>query len=249
MNIYNPTKITYPCFISPKLNGVYATLCDGELRSKTGKYYPALENAKWPDTGGMIFQGELYHRDWSLQRILGAVNRDTPCADSHFVEFWIHDLQESRPTYKRIERINQFAPGHPRMKIVRHEKIYSSYMGDKYYIELTSLGYEGAVYKGYNCFLSDTQQIVKRKPTWDSEFLCIGVIEGQGKRAGHVGSFICKTHEGRVFHIGGGHVSYPMLKQLFLHPPVGKMLTCRYQYMSEEGIPICAQFISVRDYE
>lgn len=249
MNTYKSNLISFPCIVQPKLNGVYAELCDGVLTSKTGRFYPALTNAQWPMTGGMRFLGELWHRDWSLQRILGAVNRDTPNRDSHYIEFWIHDLMEFLPTYKRLERIEKFAPQHPRVKRVWFEKIYSTQEGDDFYIRQTAMDLEGIVYKDYNCYPKDARGILKRKPMHDSEFICVRVIEGRGKRKGHVGAFICRTYEGAEFKVGGGQVDYPTLAKLLTSPPIGKMLTCRYQHTSDGGIPLCAQFISVRDYE
>ena len=249
MKTYNSTLLSYPCFIQPKLNGVFATLCDGVLVSKGNKYYPAL-GKDWPSTGGMKFAGELYHHDWRLQRILGAVNRDTPNKDSHEIQFWIHDLLEPKPVYKRIELIERFAPlDHPRIRRVWSTKIYSAEEGDREHIRHMDMRYEGSVYKLYNSLPNDTFGAYKRKDAYDAEFICLSVIEGKGKRTGHVGAFVCKNYDGTTFHVGGGQVSYETLRELFLHPPIGKRLTVRFHNTSEAGIPLCGQFIAVRDYE
>lgn len=243
MKLYDPLKIFFPCFIQPKLNGVYAELgTDGLFRSKTGKYFPAVQATRVTAVGtDLIYCGEFYVHGWSLQQILGAVTPDRPNELTPQVEFFVYDTknpEKDYPQFTRLEQISSCFLKVPTYLIRTHIE------SDEYYRGFLQLGYEGAVYRPYTY-----GDILKRKPFKDAEFLCTGVVEGIGKRKGHVGKFVLTTRDGKTFHSGGGRVSYAKLAEYLVKPPIGKMITVRYQHTSDDGIPLCAQFIEVRDYE
>ena len=239
MKIYDPEKlVTFPWFIQAKLNGVYAELgTDGLFRSKTGKYFPAVQAlAPPPAPREYIEMGEFYVHGWSLQQIISAVTPDEP---NELTKLIRHE------TYDRIFPF-QFIPNLVKYSTpwctVPTYRINSHAEGTTYYKQFLAAGYEGAVYRPY--YFGEP---LKRKPFKDAEFLCTGVVEGVGKRKGHVGKFVLTAANGKVFHSGGGRVTYAKLAEYLVKPPVGKMITVRYQHTSDDGIPLCAQFISVRD--
>lgn len=252
MKLYDPEKlVTFPWFIQPKLNGVYAELgTDGLFRSKTGKYFPAIQ-ATWRSDAystDVPIRGEFYFPGWSLQEILSAVTPDKPNQGSHVLRYFAYDCGELNiPQCERIKTLQELyyvGSYYDRFFIVPTYRINSQADGSAHYKLFLREGYEGAVYRPYYF-----GELLKRKPFKDAEFLCTGVVEGVGKRKGHVGKFVLTTADGKVFHSGGGRVSYAKLAEYLVNPPVGKMITVRYQHTSDDGIPLCAQFISVRDYE
>jgi len=242
MKIYDPLKITFPCFIQPKLNGVYAELEPGGIFvSRTGKFFPAVQEAQPGITNSTDYslKGEFYVHGWPLQKIISAVMPKKPNELSSQIPYYVYDTSsEDLPQYIRFQQIPANFPKVTTVLIRNHSE------GDYYYRQFLSQGYEGAVYRPYTF-----GELLKRKPFKDAEFLCTGVVEGIGKRRGHVGKFQLKTPEGKSFNCGGGRVSYKELAKLLVDPPIGKMITVRYQHTSEDGIPQCAQFIAVRDYE
>ena len=243
MNIYNPLEILYPCFIQPKLNGVSCTLgADGLLRSRTGKYFPAVQPLYWPVPEYPLI-GELYIHGWPLQKIISAVTSNEPNELSKKVEFHVYDIDRTYMQDRRMQLLATLNPPGNNVIIVPTILARDSRTADALYIDYLSRGYEGVVYRGW------LAGMWKRKPYKDAEFECVGVIEGKGKRAGHVGKFVLKLPDGRVFNCGGGRVSYAFLKHYFEQPPIGRLITVRYNSTSTAGIPLCAQFISVRDYE
>lgn len=239
MKTYSPIEITFPCWIQPKLNGVNATLgTDGLLRSRTGKYFPAVQKAfLWPKPP-LELHGELYHHGWSLQRILGAVTPDEPTEDTRKLYLRVFEISGHTPDQVTMLAFDEdFILSVLAVKVATHREL------DQVYSKILEAGSEGIVIRDL------LGNVWKRKPYIAAEYQCIGVIEGKGKRVGHVGKFILRLSDGRTFHCGGGQVSYEYLRKLFLAPPVGKMLTVRYHSTSEDGVPLCAQLISVRDYE
>jgi ATP-dependent DNA ligase len=245
MKLYHPDKlVTWPWFIQPKLNGVYAEIgTDGLFRSKTGKYFPAVQKIfKTIPREDLIYCGEFYVHGWSLQTILSAVTPEEPNTATELIEYHTYDCQvvsiPNAPQYQRLDMLDKYARKVETYSITSHRE------GTNHYHEFLSQGFEGAVYRPYGY-----GELLKRKPFKDAEFLCAGVVEGVGKRLGHVGKFILSLPDGRMFHCGGGRVSYDRLKVLLTVPPIGKMITVRYQHTSDGGIPLCSQFIAVRDYD
>lgn len=244
MKTYSPIDTTFPCYVQPKLNGVNCTLgTDGLLRSRTGKYFPAVQKAfDWPKPPLELY-GELYHYGWSLQRIIAAVTPDEPTEDTHELALVCFDSAEQGNFPERLEATERWLPRHSAIEFLMTIRCDSVGEIDYVYESVLCQLYEGIVIRDL------FGGVWKRKPYKDSEYLCVGVIEGKGKRAGHVGKFVLQLPDGRTFNSGGGQVSYPMLRHLFEQPPIGKMITVRYYSVSEDNIPLCAQFISVRDYE
>ena len=95
--------------------------------------------------------------------------------------------------------------------------------------------FEGAVYSAYL-----HGDILKRKPFNNAEFECIAVKEGRGKRKRTCRKFILRLNDHQTFNCGAGN-SYKVLRDLFQNPPIGKMITVRYQHTSEAAL--CAQFM------
>ena len=249
MKVFDETAfIQYPLYVQPKLNGVYCELnTDGILTSRTGKVFPAVQKAfEWPKPITTL-KGELYCHGKSLQEILSGVTPDEPNKMTRKLEFAVFDCEDSESFELRLMRafriINLFSPNITHISTIHWEECNShSELLEQYQLALDR-GYEGIVIR------DSFGGVWKKKPAKDSEFLCTGVIEGKGKRAGHVGKFCCVTADGKRFNCGGGRVSYSDLASMFTKPPVGKMLTPRYYSTSDDGIPLCAQFISVRDYD
>ena len=256
MKLYSPDKLlVFPWFIQPKLNGVYAELgIDGLFRSKTGKYFPAVQKTWQADTHSIdeTLCGEFYVHGWSLQKIISAVTPDEPNELSSKIKFVAYDIKLTNTDCPQFNRLRILAENEylqtfeqvPRLDICLGYQINSLAEGTSYYKQFLAQGYEGAVYRPYYY-----GELLKRKPFKDAEFECIAVHEGLGKRKGHVGKFVLRDSNGKTFNCGGGRVSYKRLQELFRNPPIGKMITVRYQHTSDDGIPLCAQFIAVRDYE
>ena len=76
---YEPHRVTYPCYVQPKLNGIRALYQNGNFQSRDQLPFPPgllnhlsspLQSAFDPS---VILDGELYVHGWPLQRINAAV--------------------------------------------------------------------------------------------------------------------------------------------------------------------------------
>ena len=91
----------------------------------------------------------------------------------------------------------------------------------------------------------------KVKDFSDEDFVIVGVEEGRGKLAGHVGAFICKTDDGKQFLAKmSGETS--RLKEYFENHSLweGKKLTVQFQGLTgAEKVPRFPVGKAIRDYE
>jgi len=118
--------------------------------------------------------------------------------------------------------------------------------------EYVSLGYEGCMVK-----LPDSPYVdgrkeywVKLKPTNEIEGIIVDVLEGDGKHAGKVGSFIVKSViNGRevIYKVGSG-MSDEQRKQYWNNRTslIGKIVDVKYQELTKDGIPRFPILVRVR---
>lgn len=165
-HIYEPHRVTYPCFVQPKLNGIRALYQNGCFQSRDELPFPkglldhiAKQLAILPPD--WILDGELYKHGWPLQRINGAVTpvRQQPNEDTLQVEYHIFDrvqfdssfihrayntLQESIG-YIRKEHID------PKVSMVLTAKVDNEQKANYRYVQFVEDKYEGMMYRLGDC--------------------------------------------------------------------------------------------------
>ena len=107
-HIYEPHRVTYPCYVQPKLNGIRALYQNGCFQSRDGIPFPTglLSHLARPllDTfdPSVILDGELYVHGWPLQRINAAVTpvRQHPTEDTVQVEYHVFDVVDFGKTFE-----------------------------------------------------------------------------------------------------------------------------------------------------
>lgn len=87
--------------------------------------------------------------------------------------------------------------------------------------------------------------ILKVKPFKDAEAVVIGYEPGKGRHKGVVGGLLVRMPNGKEFNVGTGLTDAERRDP----PKVGQTVTYRYTEHTDDGIPKCASFVCVRDYE
>lgn len=252
-----PGKVTYPCIIQPKLNGVHC------LASKNSGFYSGDE-IDWVEKilgpveqqfeqlripGHMIVTGELYHHGWSLQHINStvAVKRLDPSPDINYIEFHVFDIAAPGTFVERFSKFVQAVAPQldklPNIKIVPSHGCADEQEADELYKYYVGLGYEGIMYRIGDCpYLPGKRvhHLLKRKRLDDDEFDVIGQTEGEGKHLGRLGALICRSASDQPFNVGTGYSDYE--RQLFHHQPP-KRIKVQYRELSDNGIPLEPRFI------
>ena len=117
---------------------------------------------------------------------------------------------------------------------------------------MLSQGYEGMMARNKNSlykFKNRSYDLQKVKRFQDDEFKIIGGKDGSGREAGMI-VFKCITNSGLEFDVrprGSHEERTKMFNNLDSY--IGKMLTVRFQELTDDGRPRFPVGIAVRDYE
>ena len=263
-------KIAFPCWVQPKLDGVrmLARKEDGivTMWSRKGKIIdiPDKINQQLCDMlgEGQCTDGELYVHGWTFQRIISAVKKKRD--DTDLLEYHIYD--SPHPTLRFEDRMPKHGigsisfPEHcqswtvigKNIKIVKTYDIEDQLEFDlRETIEL-SQGYEGMMARNKNSlykYKHRSYDLQKVKRFVDDEYEIIGGKDGSGRESGLI-IFKCITPCGLEFDVrprGSHEARAEQFKNLDDY--IGKMLTVRYQELTDDGRPRFPVGIAVRDYE
>jgi len=260
-------KIKYPAYAQPKLDGIrcIAILKDGKctLWSRTRKPItgvPHIARFIEQNFGGEIaFDGELYNHEYksNFEKIVSIVRQDEPADGHEIVQYHVYDLVTDQTFEERTQMLDSMLfhstrTGGPLVE-VQTCKVDSEEQVMEWFDKFRGQGYEGcmvrnATSKYVNKRSYDLQKV---KEFDDAEFEIIGIDEGRGKLAGHVGAFVCKMADGKEF-LAKMSGDTGKLRNYFQDHNLwkGKKLTVKYQGLTgKEGVPRFPVGISIRDYE
>lgn len=162
-HIYEPHRVSYPCYVQPKLNGIRALYQDGHFQSRDEVPFPTglLDHLAQPLRAAfgpeVILDGELYVHGWPLQRINAAVTpvRQTPTEDTVQVEYHVFDVVDFGKSFE--ERATAQVPiGFLRksnVKVVQvlTVKVLNQQEADCRYAQFVEEKYEGMMYRLGDC--------------------------------------------------------------------------------------------------
>jgi DNA ligase 1 len=249
-------KIKYPCYVQPKLDGIrcIAVVKEGKctLWSRTRKPIAScphiveeLERIFFKQT--ITLDGELYNHDFrdNFEHIVHLVRQeepDTQCAD---VQYHIYDVVDSPDFANRNFGLKYIFTHNKLDQVETPLKMVETYIitedeVPKFYRGFKELGFEGAILRNSSGLYVNkrSSDLIKVKEFEDAEFEIIGIEEGRGKLAGHVGAFVCRTRDGREFNAKmSGDTG--RLREYFCDHSLweGRQLVVKFQDLTSYGIP------------
>lgn len=254
-------NIKYPCYLQPKLDGVrcFAKKVDENTivyTSRKGKEYLTLSHLtptllRTMDVG-QILDGEVYIHGVPCQKIVSLVKKIQP--ESATLQYHVYDLADATMPYvDRMRRLFTMAPiNTPEIVIVETTNGYNEQSVYDAHDHWVREGYEGVIVRnaaGLYKFDNRSSDLQKYKEFIDEEFKIIGGECGTGLHDGCV-IFTCASVNGTPFNVyPRGSLDMRRAMYYNLSSYVGRMLTVRYQHLSEDGVPIFPIGIVVRDYE
>lgn len=163
-HVYEPHRVTYPCYVQPKLNGIRALYQGGRFQSRDEIPFPEglLDHLAKPllqtFDPSVILDGELYVHGWPLQKINGAVTpvRQKPTEDTLKVEYHVFDVIEFGRSFgtrfrKYCPSVNLAAKDIGPIKWVQWDMPSDEQDADSCYARFVSAGYEGMMYRLGDC--------------------------------------------------------------------------------------------------
>jgi len=259
-------------FVQPKLDGIRCLAIingfDVSLYSRKRKSIvsvPHIERWLANNFGGdnvqLILDGEIYNHqvrvDEGFNKIQSIVmSKNQLHLEYEMMQYHVFDIITPKPDSflsRRSDLINLFAD--KESKTVRLVKTISASIREFPSLKGRALarGYEGIMIRDSRTPYEKGKRssgLLKYKEFFDDEFEIVGILEGKGKLAGKVGSFICKTAEGETFSaklLGVG--SEQRLREMFLDHSLwkDKIATVRYQEKLESGLPRFCRAIKIHE--
>jgi len=259
--IFNNSKVF--CSSNTKLLNdikVLLQLTDGELE---------LYKGAMP-----YYAGELYKHGISLNIISGQARKENTSIDLEYHIFDVffptviekgHNLISSKRQLFIDYIFEKVAPFElTNIKRVQNYPVYNMLEINALAENFIADGYEGAIARKNNGIYRysinnyHSKEVLKIKPTFDSEFIISGFTQGtKGKDLGAI-IWICSVGS-LQFHVVP---NMPLAERKKLYkklsesdtialklPPIGKLLTVSYAELSPNGIPLQPKGIAIRDYE
>jgi len=205
---YNPEKLAYPVFASPKIDGIRGSVVDGKLLSRSLKPIPNEHVAallSLPELEG--FDGELVAGSptspSAMQEAMSLfMSRDKVLPFTWFV-FDLHNLDE--PYTARYKKLIERAMPKAHVVVLEQTLIYNERELAEYEAEQIAEGYEGVILRDpqglykYGRSTVNSGQLLKVKRFTDAEAVVIGFEEqmynanlkvvnelGHGQRSTHM---------------------------------------------------------------
>lgn len=260
-------KIEYPAYLQPKLDGIrcIAILKNGKCTLWTRTRKPitsmphiiaAIEKGI-PEGNDLILDGELYNHDYkaNFEHIVSLVRQEEPDPRHRDVQYHVYDIVNDRPFDERANKLMYMKARWFDGELVKVETpmVKDETEAVLYFETWRKEGYEGAMIRNARSLYENKRSygLQKIKEFDDAEFEIIGLEEGRGRLAGHVGAFVCRDAQGREFKAKMSG-STDKLAEYLRYPErsIGKLLTVKYQGLSgKNGVPRFPVGVTIRDYE
>jgi DNA ligase 1 len=233
-------------WMSEKLDGVRAYWDGRQLISRLGNLFHAPD---WFLDGlpAVPLDGELWIARKAFQRTVGIVRRQDKTDLWREVKFLVFDAPGLKdPFERRLEFLADAfgAKKHPHAGQHSHEPCRGLEHLRSELARVEALGGEGLMLRqpgsAYEPGRSAT--LLKVQTFRDAEATVIGHQAGAGRHKGRLGALLVKLADGTEFAVGTGFTD----KERGSPPPVGSVITFRYQELSDAGVPRFPSFVGVR---
>lgn len=233
-------------WMSEKLDGVRAYWDGQRFVSRLGNQYFAPE---WFTAGLPKFplDGELWLDRKAFQRTVSIVRRQDQSDAWRQIRFLVFDAPGHGGDFEaRVQHYHQYIATTKPPFVVGHA--HEPCKGvDHLRAELKrveALGGEGLMLRrpGSAYEVGRSHTLLKVKSFFDAEARVVGHQPGSGRHRGRLGALLVELEDGTGFAVGSGLSDAERGDP----PPVGSIITFRYQELSDGGVPRFPTYVGVR---
>jgi DNA ligase-1 len=232
--------ISEPFYVQPKIDGVRLLVSNKGGISRTGKIVPGTEHLGKGLKEGEYLDGECYDPNKTFEEITSLFKTNPKALEFHVFDYF--DTNQPDLTFdERLERVTvetRWVKKKSDLPIVHKQYMDAGYEGTM--IREPSSVYEIGKRSNY---------LLKLKDFKTDEYKVIGMRECTGKDVG-TPIWVCVTENGQEFTVrpeGTQEKRREMFKNGNKY--IDKMLTVKYQNLTDLGVPRFPVGIAFRDYE
>ena len=233
-------------WMSEKLDGVRAYWDGRGFISRLGNPYHAPDwfTAALPP---IPLDGELWSGRKKFQRTVSIVRAQDRSDHWKEVSFVVFDAPaHDAPFEERLELVRSTlaACASPHARFHVHEQVRDVPHLRTELARVEALGGEGLMLRrpGSRYEVGRSSSLLKVKSFHDAEARVLEHLAGAGRHKGRLGALLVEMPDGTRFSVGTGFSD----KERANPPPVGALITYRYQELSEDGVPRFPSYIGVR---
>ncbi len=246
-NIYAEGVDLSAYWVSEKLDGMRA-FWDGERLVSRGGH--PIHAPNWFTAGfpAVPLDGELWMGRGTFERLSGAVRRQQPDPDDwRQIRLMVFDQPTPDATFgQRLQMLRTLIPAarSPYLRLVEQFRVAGHAELMQHLDAVIQAGGEGLMmHRDDSRYRAGrTDDLLKVKPYLDAEATVIAQLPGRGKYQGMLGALLVEDAAGRRFRLGSGFTDAERRRP----PPVGSLVTFKYQGETEQGLPRFACFLRVR---
>lgn len=233
-------------WMSEKLDGVRAYWDGRQFISRLGNLFHAPD---WFTAGlpALPLDGELWIARKAFQRTVSIVRRQDKSDLWKEVKFLVFDAPAMKDPFER--RLDFLADtfgrtGHPHAGCHPHEACRGPDHLREELARVEALGGEGLMFRQPNSAyeVGRSMTLLKVKTFRDAEATVVGHQPGAGKHKGRLGALLVRLADGTEFAVGTGLTD----RERESPPAIGRVITFRYQELSEAGVPRFPSFVGER---
>jgi DNA ligase len=245
-NVWNPSIDPTGWWMSEKYDGLRASWDGQKLWSRNGNLIHAPDYFLAELPRNIALDGELWIGHGKFEETMSIVRSERPDDRWERVRYMLFDAPQAKGTFEQrmqflratVSQENRF------VTVVAQERCQGAAQLLAERDRVVRQGGEGLMLRqpesAYVAGRSPT--LLKVKPYDDAEATVIAREPGRGKFAGKLGALRVRTDDGREFSIGSGLSDAGRESP----PPVGTVITYRFQGLTAKGLPRFPSYLRVR---
>lgn len=208
--IFEEKKITFPCYVQPKLDGYRMFWKDEKMYSRTGKEFNNLNKLKeelkkinYKLDGELYVHGMLFE-SYGILRKQKITKKDEEILNK--IEYHVYDIIDNTKIFEERNNILKELKNKLTTNMIKIVPTYICNNVDeiyKYHNEFIENGYEGTIVR-LNKFYEykRTNNLMKLKDFQDDEFEIVDyTFEKKDVKGEKLVIWVCKTKEGKLFNV------------------------------------------------
>jgi DNA ligase-1 len=239
---------------SEKLDGVRGYWNGKDFLSRQGNIFHAPTFFK-EGLPSVALDGELWMARQAFQSTLSVVRTDprgNPGLEARWrdVTYLVFDMPDHGGVFEaRLTALRDLKSGNriPFLRVHEHGRVKSRAHVLSELKRHVKEGAEGLMLRQPGSLYERRRSptLLKVKDFKDAEAVVVGHEAGKGRHKGRLGALLVRMPNGKTFNIGTGFSDAERRNP----PKSGSTITYRYTEHTTDGIPKCASFLCVRDYE